>query len=126
MPKHKRSDREMEREHLAFLQSHFPEVAATASAGYQSWGRGAVVVLAPRRRTDLVTMLYLPDEGALPPEVKWPPASGRWPDAVTARMVKTYNTQTQMVAVFVERDSTVHAYKFHAMPAPSLAGAHVN
>lgn len=83
----------------ALVGAHWQAWAAHAYSGFKKHGRGVVAVNldvpTPEGATDAHGVTYVAEGSKRLRE------RGGWPDERTARMVKTYDPETQIVVVFI-------------------------
>ena len=90
--------------HLAWLGENVAALAQRARFAYRLDGRGALVVAMTPHPGDVPEVGYLSDAavGHSPEAVTRAGTVHGWPDAITARLVHTYDPETEALVVIVD------------------------
>ena len=103
--------------HREWIRAVLPEVWAAGRAGLEAEGRGAVIL---DKNGAEMRIVYVSDTAARhTPQLVLAGSDGvhGWPDAVTARMVETYDPAKQIV-VIVTAGGQLSAYKVRVESPP--------
>lgn len=100
----KLDDQQLQRE---FIERNWSKFVYLSQEGYKAEGRGAVLVhagWATGHGKDNQPAMYLGERNARSTRLGWP-------DEKAAEMVRSYDPQSQMVVIFVDKNNDIFCHK---------------